>query len=279
MMLGFIFAICLCGFTVANGADKTGGTFEKFDFEPFVLHVFTTTEGPGDVTYIFETNDTLVLFELPSIHHLSRQLKEYSDKLNKPVAAILAGYHVGGASYYPGVPVYASQTSLDFIDSGGEMALRKAIAATNPDFDLEVPRPENVVTGEKQTIGGIEFIFITPTTSPVPGMNIIIPSINAYYQHVLGGNSHPILKSVNHIDQVIAELQGQQAGNYALMLDSHNGVEQPSAIAQKIVYLEKLKEIRRTSKDEAAFINAMKTAFPHYSRERALTRTARNLFQ
>jgi hypothetical protein len=271
-------AIVLCLGTSALAQNQTPGTFETLKFDGLTLHVFTTTEGPGDISYIFETKETLVLFELPSIHHLSRQLKEYVNGLNKPIAAILVGYHVGGASYYSDIPIYASKYSVDFIDSGEEMKVRQFIASNTPDFDLEVIKPDNIVTSDKLTIAGIEFKFITPTTSPIPGMNVVIPSINAYYQHVLGAGTHPLLLSMGHIDKVIAELETQQKGNYSLFLDSHNGVEKPEAVAQKIAYLQKLKEIRQSSASETEFIEAVKTAFPDY-KTGMLSGMARNLYK
>lgn len=276
LLLSIILVLSLCSISLAQ---PVTGTFEVLQFDKMKLHIFTTTQGPGDVSYVFETSDSLVLFELPSINHLSRQLKDYVDNLNKPVQAILVGYHVGGASYYPNVPIYASKYAINFIDSGEEMKVRKAIAATTADFDLNVIKPDNIVAPGKQTIAGIDFIFIEPTTSPIPGMNVVIPAIDAYYQHVLGGSSHPILLSMEHIDKVIAELKNQQQANYALMLDSHNGLEKPSAITKKIAYLEKLKNIRQSSSNQEEFVNAVKSAFPDYKGERALISTAKNLYR
>ncbi len=263
----------------AGESNHIPDTFETRRFGDLTLHVFTTTEGPSDITYIFETKNDLVLFELPSIHHLSRQLKAYVDKLGKPVAAILAGYHVGGASYYPGVPIYAHKNAVDFIDSGAEMRVRKVVAAGNPDFDFDVVRPDHLIASPGQTIGGVEFVFVTPTTSPIPGMNVIIPAINAYYQHALGGTSHPNLLSIDHIDVAIAELKQQEKGKYALMLDSHNGIETPAAIGRKIPYLEKLKEIRAANPTQEEFIKAVDETFPSYKGAAMLRATARNLYK
>lgn len=277
--LYFCMVCVFCGVGSAGEAKQNSGTFESRSFDDVTLHIFTTTEGPGDITYILENKDTLVLFELPSIHHLSRQLKAYVDKLGKPVAAILVGYHVGGASYYPGIPIYAHKNAVDFIDSGAEMRVRKIVAAGNPDFDFDVIRPNNVVLSSGQTIGEIDFVFVTPTTSPIPGMNVIIPSINAYYQHVLGGASHPNLVSIDHIDAAIAELKQQAQGNFALMMDSHNGIEAPDAIERKIAYLEKLKDIRETSSNQEEFIKAVRDAYPLHKSENMLRATAKNLYK
>lgn len=107
-MLACLFVIGgICGSGLSGENQQTPGSFATMRLDGLTLHVFTTTEGPGDISYIFETDDSLVLFELPSVHHLSRQLKAYVDDLSKPVAAILVAYHVGGASYYPGVPIHA----------------------------------------------------------------------------------------------------------------------------------------------------------------------------
>ena len=274
-VLCYVFVISLVGVSLADAAP---GTFSKTELDDFTLHTFTTTEGPGDITYIFETKDGLVLFELPSIHHLSRQLKDYVVGLKKPVEAILAAYHVGGASYYPGIPIYASKAALDFIDSGEEMKVRKSIAANTPDFDLEVVRPDRLITEERLKIGGIEFLFITPTTSPIPGMNVVIPSINGYYQHVLGGGSHPLILSIEHMTKVLAELHAQKEGGFALFLDSHNGIEKPGAAVQKIAYLNELKKIRESSKDEETFVKNAQAAFPDYKGNATLSRTAKNLY-
>ena len=278
-MKKILLAIVFCFCTVALVQGQTTGTFKTMQFENgLTMHVFITTEGPGDIAYVLESKDSLVLFELPSIHHLSRQLKEYVEGLNKPVSAILVGYHVGGASYYPNVPIYASQYALDFIESGQEMKVRQSIADNTTDFDLNVVKPDHIVTADKMTIGNIEFIFVAPTTSPIPGMNVVIPSINAYYQHVLGAGSHPYLLSLEHIDKVIAELEVQQKGDYAFFMDSHNGIEAPEAHAQKIAYLQKLKQIRANSADEATFVKNVQTAFPQY-KPGMLSATAKSLYK
>ena len=40
-------------------------SFATLPFDSLTLRVFTTTEGPRDITYIFETKDSLVLFGCP----------------------------------------------------------------------------------------------------------------------------------------------------------------------------------------------------------------------
>lgn len=272
-------ALLLAGAAVSQEAVKKGGAFSQRHFEGMTLHVYTTYDGAADVSYVFEKGDGLVLFELPSMHHLSRELKAYVEGLNKPVKAILAGYHVGGASYYPGVPVYAGKESLKFIDSGGEMAYRKMLAGLFEGFDLEVVRPTHVVDADSMEIGGITFRFVSPTTSPIPGMDVVIPEINAYYMHVLYDDSHPVLLSLEHIDRVTAELKAQKAGGYAFYLSSHNGIEGPDAIDRKIAYLEKTRRIREASATPEVFREKMNAAFPGHKKARFLARTTENLYK
>lgn len=279
VLLGVGMLVLVAGTALSQNTAKKGGEFSQQKFETMTLHIYTTHDGAADVTYIFEKEDGLVLFELPSMHHLSKELKVYVDGLNKPVKAILAGYHVGGASYYPGVPVYAGKESVRFIDSGGEMAYRKMLAGLFEGFDLDVVRPTHVIETDRMEIGGIPFRFFSPTTSPIPGMDVVIPEINAYYMHVGYNDTHPVLLGMAHIDQVIAELKRQKAGGYAFYFSSHDGIEAPDALDRKIAYLEKTKAIRQASPTPDVFRANMNAAFPDHKKPRFLERTVENLYK
>ena len=89
---------------------------------------------------------------------------------------------------------------------------------------------------------------------------------------------HSIVVSPEAANATIAALQGYQQAGYALVLPGHTMPEDQQAVADKIAYLQKLKEIAGESSTADEFKIAMLEAFPGYSGENYLEMTAGYLF-
>ena len=74
-------------------------------------------------------------------------------------------------------------------------------------------------------------------------------------------------------------LKEYQAAGYAMILTSHGGPEGQDAVAEKIAYLNKTKEIMQQSKTADEFKANMKAAFPAYNGENYLDMTAGFLYK
>ena len=131
-----------------------------------------------------------------------------------------------------------------------------------------------IVEGKK-ALAGVDFEVIDRGES----YDLAIPSMNVVYTHMLGKTTHSILTSAEHIEAFLQMLKEYQAAGYAMILTSHGGPEGQDAVAEKISYLNKTKEIMQQSKTADEFKANMKAAFPAYDGENYLDMTAGFLYK
>lgn len=131
-----------------------------------------------------------------------------------------------------------------------------------------------IVEGKK-ALAGVDFEVIDRGES----YDLAIPSMNVVYTHMLGKTTHSILISAAHIEAFLQMLKEYQAAGYAMILTSHGGPEGQDAVAEKISYLNKTKEIMQQSKTADEFKANMKAAFPAYDGENYLDMTAGFLYK
>lgn len=127
----------------------------------------------------------------------------------------------------------------------------------------------------KEALAGVDFEVIDRSES----YDLAIPSMNVVYTHMLGKTTHSILTSAEHIEAFLQMLKEYQAAGYAMILTSHGGPEGQDAVAEKISYLNKTKEIMQQSKTADEFKANMKAAFPAYDGENYLDMTAGFLYK
>lgn len=131
-----------------------------------------------------------------------------------------------------------------------------------------------IVEGKK-ALAGVDFEVIDRGES----YDLAIPSMNVVYTHMLGKTTHSILTSAAHIEAFLQMLKEYQAAGYAMILTSHGGPEGQDAVAEKIAYLNKTKEIMQQSKTADEFKAAMQAAFPAYDGLNYLDMTAGFLYK
>ena len=262
-------------------ADESAtGKIEKFEMNGLTVHTYNSVEGMVDGSAVFETEKELVLLEPQSMPESAKELKKYIDGLKKPLAAVIVSYHGAGLALYKGVPVYASKAAVDFAKNGGAAELFGYFAKNVPGFNPTVIVPGHVLDGASAKIGGLDFdLEYDDTPAPAPGMTVALPYAKVVYLHMLGGDTHSILGSKDHIDVFIKELQRIKGKGYELILTSHHAPEKPDALDKKIAYLEKTKEILSGSKTKGDFTAAMKKTFPYYRGEGYLEMSAENLYR
>ena len=130
-----------------------------------------------------------------------------------------------------------------------------------------------VEAGEVE-VAGIEFEVVDGGDT----YDLVIPSMNAVYTHMLGKTCHSIFVSAAQMDAMLETLKGYQKAGYAMILSSHAGVEGQDAVTEKVAYVEEAKRLAEESKDAEAFTAAMKKAFPDYEGESYLEMSAGYLF-
>lgn len=253
------------------------GSMTVYDFGNAKLHVYNTGDALGDAAYIVEGQDALVGIELPSFTENLDTWQSYIASLNKPMNDLFLCSHPAGASYAEGMTLYGTQGAQDSIASGSTYATTQGLYESfGDDFHggADTANINKVVSGTV-TVAGIEFNLIDHGET----YDLEIPSMNAIYTHMLGKTCHSILTSTDHMDAMLETLKSYQSAGYDLILTAHSGVEGQDAVAEKIHYVEKTKELAAANDNADDFIAAMKEAFPDYTGENYLEMTAGYLYQ
>ena len=274
----------------AEAADKTetvvptihdaaveSGSVTVYDFGASKLHVYNTGDALGDVAYIVEGEDVLIGIELPAFTANLNMWQNYIAGLDKPMNDLFLCDHATGASYVEGMNVYGTQGAQNSIASGSTYATTQGLYETfGDDFHggADLANINKVVSGTV-TVAGIDFNLIDCGET----YDLEIPSMNAVYTHMLGKTCHSILTSTAHMDSMIETLKGYQSAGYDMILSAHSGVEGQDAVAEKIAYVEKAKELAASCDNAEAFMTAMKEAFPDYIGENYLEMSAGYLYQ
>ena len=262
--------------TIHDAAVKSGSV-TVYDFGASKLHVYNTGDALGDVAYIVEGKDALIGIELPSFTANLDAWQNYITGLDKPMNDLFLCDHATGASYVEGMNVYGTQGAQDSIASGSTYATTQGLYETfGDDFHggADLANINKVVSGTV-TVAGIDFNLIDCGET----YDLEIPSMNAVYTHMLGKTCHSILTSTAHMDSMIETLKGYQSAGYDMILSAHSGVEGQDAVAEKIAYVEKAKELAASCDNAEAFMTAMKEAFPDYIGENYLEMSAGYLYQ
>ena len=260
-----------------HDAAVESGSVTVYDFGASKLHVYNTGDALGDVAYIVEGKDALIGIELPSFTANLDAWQNYIAGLDKPMNDLFLCDHATGASYVEGMNVYGTQGAQDSIASGSTYATTQGLYETfGDDFHggADLANINKVVSGTV-TVAGIDFNLIDCGET----YDLEIPSMNAVYTHMLGKTCHSILTSTAHMDSMIETLKGYQSAGYDMILSAHSGVEGQDAVAEKIAYVEKAKELAASCENAEAFMTAMKDAFPDYIGENYLEMSAGYLYQ
>ena len=81
------------------------------------------------------------------------------------------------------------------------------------------------------------------------------------------------------MEETAIALKTYQAKGYERILPSHGGPEGQDAVAEKLSYIKKAKELAAANGTAKDFIRAMQEAFPNYDGENYLEMTAGCLYQ
>ena len=266
--------------SVSFASGISTGNMSVLNFDGGVkLHAYGTGDNMNDYCYIIETPEGLVLLESTAYRENVKALADYIASLGKPLVGALLSYHPNGYKSYGDVKIYATENALKSWAEGGSVwGLTQSFIKGMGDKVAEDLPAEAEIVAEGQTVklAGLDFVILHESDGEDYG--VYIPAINAVYRHMMGSKTHNILPAVPYIEAEIAELKDYQSKNYALILTSHNAPEGKAAVAEKIVYLEKVLELAKSSKNRAEFISSVKEAFPDYNGEAYLEMSAGALF-
>lgn len=247
------------------------GEMNVYDYGDIRLHAYKTNDFISDEVFIVENNGKAVIIEAPCFYDNISELTAYIQDNKLCPAGMLLAYHMAGASFLPGVPVYATANADDYGHNGaGAGLIRNFTGAFGEIFDNSTFTVTNIIEPGKLTLGGIEFNII----STHEAFDVVIPQINAIYTHMLGHDSHSIVAGAGHAEEMIARLEEYEKLGYDLVLTSHYTPEDLKDVAAKIAYLSELKAIAGKCGSAEKFKSALKAKYPNYSGENYLDMTA-----
>lgn len=255
------------------------GEVTIYNYGKIKLHAINTQDVLADECFVLESKEGLVLLESSAFKANVQEVNDYIKSLNKPLKGIFLSYHSNGYNAYANAPIYATEAAVaSWGEKGGVKALTDNFVQVFGDtVDTNLPQKATIVkTGDTVKVAGIEF-RILPTMDE--DYSLEIPAVNAVYRHMLGSDVHNILPSLAYIDGEIADMKDYQQKGYDLILTSHYVPEGQEAVATKLAYLEKVKELALANKDKESFVAAVKAVFPNYQGENYLQMTADALYQ
>lgn len=238
------------------------GAMSVYDFGTAKLHAYKTNDPIDDEVFIVEKNGRGFVIEYPCFFANIAELEGYIAELGIAIEGIVAAYHMAGATFLAGTPVYATKEADAYGHEGGGKALIDGFTqAFGEAFDSSIPQVTNCIEGDTLELAGVTMSIVRNSDA----FDIEIPELNVAYTHMLGHDCHSIVAGPGHADAIIAQLKGYQAAGIDLVLTSHYTPEDQKDVQTKIDYLQALKQIAAESADAASFKSAVQERYPEYS--------------
>lgn len=265
----------------ANAQSK----FEVKDLGNFKLHSYITADPLGDMSYIIEGKESVVVLEPAAFLDNIKEFGEYLDKLNKPVEKVIANYHAAGFSAHDHSKFVMVEGMAQFIQGDiykGMMGNFSAGFGNKMDVSEFVP---TAAVGINATVNwaGVDFIFSPGASSDFPAASILIGG-KVYYTHFTPAVNVHIgalqITSRESVDAQLAELQKAKVSGATTFIGGHgDATADINAVNFQIDYLKKVKETRDQKRTGDEFVRVMQMSYPNIAGEDNLTAIAANLYK
>ncbi len=247
------------------------GEVSVYDFGGTKLHAYKTNDPIDDEVFLVEKDGRGFVIEYPCFRDNIAELTDYIEQAGIDIEGILAAYHMAGATFLPGTPVYATVEADAYGHAGGGKALIDNFAAAFGDaFDASIPEVTNVIEGDVLSLAGIDMRILRNAEA----FDMEIPALGVVYTHMLGHDCHSIVAGPSHAEAIIGLLHGYQDAGVDLVLTSHYTPEDLKDVQTKIDYLEELKKIAAACNDADAFKTKVRERYPEYAGDNYLDMTA-----
>lgn len=247
------------------------GEVAVYDFGEARLHAYKTNDPIDDEVFIVEKDGKGFVIELAPFFDNIEELTGYIADNGIEITGIIPPYHMAGATFLPGTPIYSTKEADEYGHAGGGKALIDNFTAVfGSAFDSSIPDVTDYIEGDELTLAGIPMRIVRNQDA----FDIEIPTINSVYTHMLGHDCHSIVAGAGHADAIIAQLKGYEDAGYDLVLTSHYTPEDLKDVQTKIEYLEELKGLAAGSKSAEDFKAKAEERYPNYAGENYLDMTA-----
>ena len=231
------------------------------------IHKITSPPAHGMLvnSYIFETKNKLILFDLPLLESYAAFIQNFVERLNKPVDRIYISHahpdHFFGLTRFSEYNSYASKQCIDVISQLGSQYLdfKRSQMPEPADLPDVVTTPDNAVNDHTYSADGIDFeIKVAERVEYAEGLYIEIPAhdiiiagdlVYNKVHHFIGErdeNNEPCLP------HWISFLKSLSPNDYDIIFPGHGEVSDSDLIQQSIDYLESLlPQLKEDATDES----------------------------
>lgn len=269
--------------TLSVSFAQAGSKFITDKVGNVVLHTYQSGDPLGDVSFIIESENSLVILEPVPFEANIKEMLAYTEKLNKPVSKVLVNFHPGGLSQYPQGEKVTTKPMDGFIHSdAGKGMLQHFEQVFKGAMDVKIVPFDSVIeAGKTLVIDGVTYEFAQTKMPGMPGSNLSINGQIFFTHFAPAANVHPspfYINSRKALASALAESKEALKGGYRLFIGSHMpGRGETQDLEFQIKYLETLTAVAAGT-DQAAEITAqMKKAFPGCAVEQHLTAIAEKL--
>ncbi|MBS2100981.1 hypothetical protein [Carboxylicivirga linearis] len=264
-MKKFVLAVAFIGIVVCVQAQEK---FQVKDLGKFKLHSFVTGDPLGDINYIIEGKNGVVIIEPVAFYDDIKVMKDYIAQLGKPVVKVIADYHIAGFTGYDeslfvrveGMPEFSEGTVY-----GGMMNHFGDVFKDKMDV-TKYSETEVIAKDAKKKWAGVEFQFAPGVASDFPASSIIIGK-KVYYTHFTPAKAHPSPLQIHNrdaVNAVLSELEKVKASGCSVLIGGHGmATTDIETVEFEIEYLKKINKILSTEKTKDGFVTAVKKAYPN----------------
>lgn len=246
------------------------GTFSILKHDLATIHSYQSPDpGLRVCSHIVETADKLVIVDALLLRPYAKQLRRYADGLGKPIERVIISHghadHWLGLEFFQDVPIYALAEIKGELEYMGDWYLKFRQQVYGNLVPETKTVPNQVLAEGSERIGGLEFVFrkVTGAESPV-ALCIELPELKTLIAQDLVYNQVYLFIGETSFDAWIAELQALQGKGFETVLPGHGEPADSKVFANVIEYLQTVKQIRATAKDENDLKQRTLDCYPYY---------------
>lgn len=244
---------------------------EKFivnDLGEFKLHSFITGDPLGDINYLIETKEGIVVLEPVPFYEDIKLINDYILKIGKPLVKVIADYHIAGFSGFDSSLFVTIDGMIKFSKEPIYGNMIENFANIFKDkFDVtHYNQTEIISKNAKVNWAGIDFQFAPGTSSDFPASSIIIGG-KVYYTHFTPSKAHPsVLQIYNRdaVNAVLLELEKIKTSGCRIIIGGHGIATTDFATVEfEINYLKEINKLLVSEKTKESFIKAIMKLYPN----------------
>lgn len=259
--------------------------FKVNDLGNFKLHSYTTQDPLGDMNYIIEGMNSLVILEPIAFYDNISEFKNYVNKLNKPIEKIIADYHIAGFSSFDQSKYVAVKDMVQFAKGDIYSGMLNGFSEEFKNkMDMSEYIPTTTVNrSSNENWAGVTFKFLPGASSDFPASSILIGN-KVYYSHFTPKkNMHMSALQITGrhvVDPIIKELEQAKKSGATMFIGGHGvSVNNIDDVDFQLSYMKKIKETMTQINTADEFVLVMQMIYKDIDGEDNLTAVANNLYK